>query len=293
MNNYRSNKKAILIFTLPTLILFSLVVVYPVLQTFYKSFFEWDGLSKPVFTQVGNYTRLFQDPDFYISLKNGFIFAAVLVVFQLGLASVLALAITSSRIKGKRFFKNAFFIPVVLSVTVVCQLWLSMYNGDHGLLNKVFEMLGMSYRQDWLGNPKTAIWAVAAVNAWQFMGYHFVLIYTAVKGIPDYYFEAATLDGATTLKAHLKITIPLLQETFKFCLVIALTGGLRAFEHMAIMTGGGPGTATFSLTYFMYRAAFRLNEYGYASASAVILVIECLIFTVLVNRFLARERIVY
>lgn len=293
MKNYKNNKKAILIFTLPTLILYCFIVVYPVLQSVYRSFFEWDGLSTPIFIRFDNYKRLFQDPDFYVSVKNGLIFAGILIVYQVGMGTILALILASQRIKGKKFFKNSFFIPVVLSVTVVCQLWLSIYNGHYGLLNKVFETLGLSYRQDWLGNPNTAIYAVAAVNAWQFMGYHFILIYTAIKGIPEYYFEAAQLDGASTLKAHMKITIPMLGETFKFCLILAITGGLKSFEHMAIMTGGGPGTATFSLTYFMYRAAFRLNQYGYASASVVILVIECLIFTIIINRFIARERIIY
>ncbi|HTG68698.1 MAG TPA: sugar ABC transporter permease [Candidatus Udaeobacter sp.] len=293
MNKLRRNKAAIVLFVSPALLLFSIVVVYPMLQTFYRSLFEWDGLGKPVFIQLDNYIRIFQDPDFYISFKNGLIFAAVLVVMQIGLGTVLAILISSKQIRGKRFFKNALFIPVVLSVTVVCQLWLNIYNGQYGLLNKAFELLGLSYQQDWLGHESTAIWAVAGVNAWQYMGFHFVLLYTAIKGIPESYFEAATIDGASKFQAHLRITMPMLAETFKFCLIFAVTGGLRAFEHMAIMTGGGPGTSTYTLTYFMYRAAFRLNEYGYASASVVLLVLECLIFTILINRFVARERIVY
>lgn len=293
MNKLRRNKAAIFLFVSPALLLFSIVVIYPMLQTFYRSLFEWDGLSKPVFIRLDNYIRLFQDPDFYIAFKNGLIFAAVLVVFQIGLATVLAILLSSRQIRGKRFFKNTLFIPVVLSVTVVCQLWLNVYNGQFGLLNKAFEWLGLSYRQDWLGHESMAIWAVAGVNAWQYMGFHFVLIYTAIKAIPESYFEAANIDGASKFKAHLRITLPLLAETFKFCLIFAITGGLRAFEHMAIMTGGGPGTSTYTLTYFMYRAAFRLNEYGYASASVVLLVLECLIFTILINRFVARERIVY
>ncbi|MFD0958260.1 carbohydrate ABC transporter permease [Paenibacillus chungangensis] len=293
MDRYRKNPIAILIFTLPVLLLYSVVVVYPVLQTAYKSLFAWDGLNTPKFIFLNNYIRLFQDSDFYISLINGLIFALVLVFYQIGLGAILALILINKRIKGVRFFRNSFFIPVVLSVTVVCQLWLTIYNGHYGLLNQLFSIIGLDYEQDWLGNPDTAIWAVAAVNAWQNMGYHLILIYAAIKSIPDYYFEAASIDGASTVKAHWKVTIPLLAETFKFCFILAVTGGLKAFEHMFIMTGGGPGTSTFTLTIFMYRAAFRLNEYGYASASAAILVIECLIFTVLINRFMARERITY
>jgi len=250
------------------------------------------AFGKPVFIGLDNYVNLFQDKDFFTANLNGLKFAAVLVIYQIGFGTLIALLLVSHRIKYKRFFKNAFFIPVVLSVTVVCQLWLTIYNGHHGLLNLIFERLGSDFRQDWLGNPRTSIWAVALVNAWQFMGYHMLLFYSAVHGIPDYYFEAARLDGASTVQAHLKVTLPLLQETYKVSFVMAITGGLKAFEHMAIMTGGGPGTATFTPTYFMYRAAFRLGEFGYASSSVVILVLECLLFTILINQLIARERIV-
>jgi len=293
MNSIRKNKKAIILFTAPALLLYTLVVIYPIIQTFWRSFYKWDGLSTPKFINIRNYTRIFSDHDFYISLVNGLKFSLVLVVYQIGLGAFIAFTLFRLKAGKARFFRNSFFVPVVLSTTVVCQLWLSILNGHYGLLNQVFKVLGINYAQDWLSSSSTAIWVLAFVNAWQFMGYHMVLIYTAVKAIPEHFFEAAAIDGATSLQTHLRITFPLLAETFKICLIFAVTGGLKAFEQMAVMTGGGPGTSTFTLTYFMYRAAFRLNEYGYACTSATILVIECLIFTIIINRFVARERIVY
>lgn len=180
-----------------------------------------------------------------------------------------------------------------MSVTVVCQLWMSLLNAEYGLINKVFEAMGLSYRQDWLTNSSTAIFTVIAANAWQYMGYHFILLLTAVKSIPEYYFEAARLDGCSKWGAHLRITIPLMAESYKFCLILAVTGGLNAFSQIYIMTRGGPGTATYSLTFLMYRSAFKIGEYGYGSAAAIILVIQCLIATVLINRFVAKEAISY
>ncbi|MNN49228.1 sn-glycerol-3-phosphate transport system permease protein UgpA [compost metagenome] len=168
-----------------------------------------------------------------------------------------------------------------------------MYNGEYGLINKVFELIGLEYRQDWLSSSKSAIVAIAFVNAWQYMGYHFALLLAGVKSIPEQYMEAARIDGATKLKAILKINIPMMAETYKFCLVFAVTGGLNAFANMFIMTSGGPGTSTYTLTYLMYRSAFRVGEYGYGSAAAAILVIECLIATLIINRLVARERISY
>ncbi|MFC4301841.1 carbohydrate ABC transporter permease [Cohnella boryungensis] len=293
MNKYLGNRGAILLFTLPTVLLFTVIVFWPTLQVFYRSFFDWDGLNEGTFIGLDNFIRLFEDRLFYTSLYNGLIFAAVLAVLQIGIGTILALTISGKGTKGRKFLRISYFIPVVLSVTVVCQLWLAIYNGEYGLINKLFEMAGIEYRQDWLSDGKTAIYAIALVNAWQYMGYHFALLLAAANSIPEQYLEAARIDGAEKWKAHWKVTIPLMAETYKFCFVLAITGGLNAFANMYIMTGGGPGTDTYTLTYMMYRSAFRVGEFGYGSASAAFLVIECLIVTFAINKLIARDRIVY
>lgn len=284
MKKYYGNKLAIAIFTVPTLALFTLMVFYPILQVFYKSFFNWNGLSAGTFIGLDNYIRLFDDKLFYLSNKNGFIFGAVITVFQLTLATILALAVSSTKTKGRSIFRIVYFIPVVLSVTVVCQLWLSIYNADTGLLNKFFELIGTDYRQNWLTDRNKAILAIAVVNAWQWMGYQFALILAGIKSIPTSYYEAAQIDGATPVQAHMKITMPLLAETYKFCLLISVTGGIKAFTEMFIMTSGGPGNSSYTLTYMMYSSAFRSGEFGYGLAAATVLVLECLMAILVINR---------
>ncbi len=293
MQKFFSNKKAIAIFVLPSLILFIVVVFYPLIQIFIKSFYEWNGLSKGTFIALENYTRLFEDSTFETSIKNGLIFATFLTIYQIGLGTILAFAASNIKTKTGGFFRIVYFLPVVLSVTVVCQLWLSVFNAEYGLLNKLFEILGMDFSQDWLSDRDNAIFVVAFVNAWQYLGYQFALILAGIKSIPTHYYEAAQIDGASPLQAHLKITIPMLAETYRFCLVLAITGGLNAFTQMFIMTNGGPGTSTYTLTYMMYSSAFRAGEYGYGMASASFLVIQCLIATIVINKLIARERIVY
>jgi ABC-type sugar transport systems, permease components len=287
------NRTAVLIFTLPALVLFTVVVFLPILQTFRLSFYSWDGLGTRQFIWFDNYRRLMIDPDFTISLINGLIFAGVLVMYQTGMATILSFFLINMKHFGHKFFRKSYFLPVVLSTTVACQLWLSVYNHDFGLLNKFFEMLGLPFRQSWLAEKSTSIWAIALVNAWQYMGIHLILIYTAIKSIPEHYYEAALIDGASSFRAHLKITFPLLAETYKFCLIIAITGGLKAFEQMYIMTNGGPGTLTYTLTFMMYKGVFRNMEYGYACSSAAVLVLQCLLFTILINKLIARERVTY
>ncbi len=293
MKKYLGNKRVIIFLIAPAMILISVMVLYPMLVLVVHSFTEWDGLNPATFNGISNYIKLFKDPIFYTGLKNGLIFAGLHALIQIQLATLLAFAVKHSGRIEKKFFRISYYIPAVLSITVVSQLWLSMYNADNGLINKLFELLGISYRQNWLGDEHWAIVAITMVNIWQFTGYQFILLLSAANSIPDHYFEAARIEGCTKAQAHIKITIPLMQETYKYCLIIAITGGLNAFASMNIMTGGGPGTSTYTLTYLMYRSAFKIGNYGYGCTSAVMLVVQCLIVSIIINRLVARERIVY
>lgn len=289
MKKFYSNKLAITIFALPALLVFTVMVFYPIVQVFIKSFYDWNGLGSGDFIGFNNYTRLFKDTVFKISNKNAFIFAVVITTFQMILASTFALVVSAKKTKGRDFLRVAYFIPVVLSVTVVCQLWLAILNADTGLLNALFKALGINYSQNWMADRHKAIYVIAFVNGWQWMGYQFALLMAGIKSIPSDYYEAARIDGASALMAHRKVTIPLLKETYRICLTISLTGGVKAFTEMFIMTKGGPGNATYTLTYLMYKAAFREFRYGYGMASASILVIQCLIIILIIN-WLFRDR---
>jgi len=283
VKKFRSNKLAIFLFTFPALLLFIVFVFIPILQVFAYSFTKWNGISEPAFTGLKNYIRLFSDKVFYTSNKNMFIFAIMVTVYQMVFATLFAIAVSDAKIKGRKFFLVAYFIPVVLSVTVVCQLWLSIFNAESGLLNTMFKSLGLDYQQNWLSDRYKSIYAIAFVNAWQWMGYQFALIVAGIKTISTDYYEAAQIDGASTAIAHRKITIPLLAETYKSSLIIAITGGIKAFTEMYIMTKGGPGTSTYTLAYMMYSAAFRSKEYGYGLAAASMLVLECLAAIIVIN----------
>ncbi len=255
----------------------------PILQVFAYSFTKWNGISAPEFTGLKNYIRLFTDKVFYTSNKNMFIFAILVTVYQMVFATIFAIAVSDAKIKGRKFFRVAYFIPVVLSVTVVCQLWLSILNAESGLLNTMLRSLGIDFQQNWLSDRYKSIYAIAFVNAWQWMGYQFALIVAGIKTISTDYYEAAQIDGANAAIAHRKITIPLLAETYKSSLIIAITGGIKAFTEMYIMTKGGPGTSTYTLAYMMYSSAFRSKEYGYGLAAASMLVLECLAAIIVIN----------
>lgn len=289
MKKYMSNKLAIFLFVTPAVIAFLVFIFLPILQVFYYSFFKWKGIGAAEFIAWKNYVRLFADKTFTVSNRNQLIFSCLITIYQILLATVFAITVSDPRRKARKFFRVAFFIPVVLSVTVVCQLWMSIFNADSGLLNQLFLRFGMDYQQNWLGERYHAIYVIAFVNAWQWMGYQFALIHAGIKSIPTDYYEAARIDGATNRQAHRKITIPLLKETYKFCFVVSATGGIKAFTEIYIMTGGGPGKATYTLTMMMYTSAFRSREYGYGLSAATIMVLECMLVLLVVN-FLFRDR---
>ena len=183
--------KAFLVFTVPLLLIYTLIIVYPVIQTFIMSFFAWDGLNTPEYTGLANFKRVFASKDLRVSFLNGIRYSLFIAIYQIGIASLIANLLNSRGLKGRKVFRTSFFIPVVLSITVVSQLWLAIYHGEFGLLNTIFESLGMEYRQYWLFEPDSTIYAIAFVDAWKGMGYHLIILYAGLRSIPDMYFEAA------------------------------------------------------------------------------------------------------
>lgn len=285
MTAFFKNKRAFLIFTLPLLLIYTIVIVYPVLQTLVMSFFEWDGLNTPTFTGLANFQRAFESKDLKVSFWNGIKYSLFIAIYQIGIATILANLLNLKVLRGRKFFRTSFFIPVVLSITVVSQLWLAIYHGEFGLLNTIFESLGWEYRQYWLFEPKTAIYAVAFVDAWKGMGYHLILIYAGLRAIPNVYFEASSVDGANKWQTFRNVTMPLMAQTYKISLTLTLTWGFRAFEAIYIMTKGGPGNASYTMPLMVYKGIFSLNNNGYAASTAVILLVQCLVVMFLVEQF--------
>lgn len=290
MNKMLADKKAIFVFTMPCIMFFGLIAFYPVLQTTVKSFYDWDGLTAGSFTGLENYSRLFQDRVFLRSFRNGLTVACVLVVLEVGLGLFLTLVLMNPKIKCRKFIKSSLFIPVVLSVTVVCQLWSSILNPEIGLINRIFEMLGFSWQQDWLSDKTFAIYIIALVNAWQYMGYQFVIIYSSANAVPTDYLEAASIDGAGRWQINFHILLPMLKDTLRTCMIFAVTGGFNIYAQMQLLTKGGPGTATYSLTYMTFRSAFKLRKYGYGCASAVLLILQCLLAIGVINLVLGERK---
>lgn len=291
MDRMLRDKKAICVFVLPAFILFFAMVILPILMSGYYSLLEWDGMSKGVFIGLKNYVELFTSYNkaFPKALKNSIILAVMSVCIQLPISLVLAL-ILARGIKGEKFYRTVYFMPVIISTVVIGQLWQKVYHYEYGMVNIVLRKFGLeNLVHDWLGDTKTALICVFLVVVWQYIGYHMLLMYSSAKSIPEDLYEAAKIDGANEITTAFKITIPLMKPILNVCVTYAIVGSLKIFDLVYVLTGGGPLKSTEVPSTLMYTTIFFRNEYGYGSAMAIFIVIECLVFTVLVQKLFKSE----
>lgn len=280
---FRNSRTAIL-FILPALLFILFFVFLPIVLNLYNSLFRWNSFDTGrVFVGLEYYGRLFKDPIFFTALKNNSLYAVISLVFQVGLGLIIAAVLEDKLIRRfQPFFRTVFFIPSVISIAVVGLLWQLLYNPEVGLVNGVLKTLGQSeWALSWLGDSKTAIYAVVAVSQWQYTGYMVMLFLLAMQKIPFEYYEAAMIDGASKIKTFFYITLPQMREMILVGTVITVIGAFKVFDEVYVMTNGGPGRSTEVLGTMLYRAAFRNDEMGYASTIGTIIFVVTLILSLI------------
>jgi raffinose/stachyose/melibiose transport system permease protein len=288
------NKKTILAFLLPGLLLYLGIVILPIIDTTYLSFFKWDILSDKKFIGFQNYNQLFsQDDVFRTALKNTFLLMLLSLVIQIPLAIGLALAL-SRKIPGKRYFKTVFFLPNILSSVAVGLLWTFIYNPDFGIVNKILNGIGLpSLARLWLAEEKTVLPSIIVTICWQFIGYHMILYLAAIQNIPASMYEASLIDGANSWEPIKYITLPLIKPIIGIDAVLMATGSLRFFDLIYVMSNGGPNHASEVIASYMYIKSFRDMQYGYGSSISVVLLVLCLGVTFILNKVFKSEQIEY
>lgn len=294
MKNSYANKLVIVAFTLPALVLFTLFIIYPLIPTIIYSLFNYDGFKTNGFVGFSNYKLVLADSVFWNSNLNNLKIILAQTLIATPLSFLLAILVAERGETVKRFFKTSSFIPAVLSITVICQMFIMILQPDWGILDRMLKALGLGQHiRAWLSDPKTALWAVTITFIWQFIGFNMMLFYSGLKSIPEKYYEAAYIEGAGFFQRSIYITIPLLQEVVKFVLILTITGCLGMFGQVSIMTNGGPGDITRTTVYHLYYTAFSLSDYGAGNAIAVIFAIEGMAVIAFLNRFVARYRVEY
>ena len=287
-----SYKLNIFLFLLPALILFIGVLIAPIILSGYYSLTEWNGLKTPVFIGLANYRELFTSRSINImrALKNAMLLALLSTCIQLPFALWLALKL-SKHVKGEWAYLSIYFMPVLISTVVIGQLWLKIYNPDYGVLNLCLRGMGLdNLAQIWLGNKKTALWAAFVPILWQYVGYHMLLMYAGIKGVPPELNEAAMLDGCTESQVNRYIIIPYIKPILRVSVIFAVTGSLKSFDLIYVLTNGGPNHATEVPSTLMINLLFLRNRYGMGSTIAVMLIVLCFAFAILINMIFKEEK---
>lgn len=253
----------------------ALFVYMPLIQNLVYSFQEFSMLSgKRSFIGLDNYKTLFSDPVIVTALINNVKYAVISVIFQVGFGLILAAVLEDEAFrKISPFFRTIYFIPVVISITVICLLFTFVYHPTDGLLNLFLEAIGLgSWAKPWLGSGSTAIYAVIAVSQWQSVGYCMMLFIVAIQKIPADLYEAAKIDGAGKIRSFFNVTLPQVKEMCFVTSVITITGAFMVFNEPFIMTkGGGPGTSSITVAVHMYQTGFFKDSMGYASTIAMLM----------------------
>ena len=282
------DKKAIAVFLLPAFIVYSVIVMVPILVSIYYSCLDWNGIGKKTFVGLNNYIKLFGDSVFRQAFGNNIIYIIIVMLLQLGFGFSIAVLLTYLK-KGRGFIQTVYYIPSVITVIAISQLFTGFYSYEPlGLFNIFRKMLGME-PVAFLSEYKTVLWAVASVEGWQYIGIYMIIFYSALVSVSPDILEAARIDGATELQILVKIRVPAIANVIMLSCILSLVGALRGFAAPMNMTKGGPNHRSEILATYMYKKAFTSRDYGYGSAIAVIIVILSIIGVLLISKYMDGE----
>jgi raffinose/stachyose/melibiose transport system permease protein len=289
--NDRLNREKVLIifaFLIPPALIYFLLVLLPVIQAGYFSFYKWNGLGAMTnFRGLDNYVLILRDKVFLRAVTNNLTLTTLSLLVQLPLALALALLIRRN-LPGRTIFRVIFFMPYVLSEVVTGVIWVFVYNPANGLLTSILTPLGIP-KQGWLGDPQMVLFLLFIVISWKYFGLHLILYTAGLQNIPAELEESALIDGATGGQALRHITIPLLGPTIRLSVFLSVLGSLQVFDLIWVMTTGGPVNASQTMVTYLYNFGFRNFAIGYGSAAAVVLFLICLTFSLIYQRQVMRR----
>lgn len=272
------NRKQLFVLLLPALFILTLLTLYPIVNVVYNAFGEVDFVAKQyTFVGFANFIELFDDFFFVGAIKNTFTFTVVASLSQVLLGLWLAL-LFYRQFPGRRFALPIIIYPMMLSTLVCSSIWRSWYHYDFGLLNSLLVSIGLP-AQEWLFDPNMALYAIALVDTWQWTPMAFLIILAGLQSIPKDIGEAAMVDGADGWRSFVYITLPLIQKQLMLALLLRSIDTFKLFDKVYVMTGGGPGNATETLSMFVYKYGFRFFNLGMASAAAFVMLSISLIMT--------------
>ena len=279
-------KKVYYFMIIPFFVLFTICILIPIGYAFYISFFKWSGVTiESTFVGLENYIDMFSDPLFWKCAQNTVIFTAGFLLLTTTFSLMLALALNKI-MRGTVLFRTMSFIPYVTSSAVIAIVWRLMFDHAYGVLNIILESLGLP-RVLWLSKDM-AIYSCLLVSVWQNLGYYTVLLLAGLQTIPDVYYDAAKVDGAGGGVIFKEITLPLLKPTLFMVIALETLSSFFVYDIVYTLTQGGPGYASTTLMYYLYRRGFINFYFGYASAIGIFLAAIGFIVVMFQRRYIGR-----
>jgi len=274
-----AQSKTLLLLAVPALIFYAFAVVVPAVRGAGLAFTNWDGLSRTYdIVWFDNFVRIFTTQSSLDALKMTLLFAVAVTVLQNGIGLVLALGVNSG-LKSQNFLRVLLFAPVVITPVVVAYLWKFLLT-PNGAVNSLLGVVGLEAgAPSWLGDPFWAATSVVSMIVWQHAGYSMVIYIAGLQSIPQEINEAAAVDGAGAWRRFWSITWPMLAPATAINVMLTIIGGLKMFTEVFVLTGGGPGGSTETLSTLLYKSAFQFNEFGYGIAMALVLAVIVIIFS--------------
>jgi raffinose/stachyose/melibiose transport system permease protein len=290
------------LFLLPSMALFAVFIIVPVVQAAHYSLYDWNGLGPATdFTGLKNYLELLQDPIFISAIKNNIVIAVLSLLLQLPSALVLALLV-NRKLPGRTFFRTVFFLPYVLSEVVTGLIWSFVYDPLNGLLAGIIHAFDPTATPPaYLGDIRdinilgfdihVVLLAIFLTMTWKYFGFHLVIYVAGLQNIPDELTEAAQMDGASRWQVTRYITLPLLGSTIRLSVFLSILGSLQYFDLIWVMSQGGPYFSSVTMAVYQIHFGFQEFALGYGSAVGVVMFVLCLIFALFYQRVIMRQDI--
>ena len=279
----------IYLFLFPSLAIFLLYRITPIIWNFFLSFYEWQYIGPNTWVGLRNYIDMIRSDVFWQSFKNTIIYFFGGTPVAIALAVLIAVLVNNP-IRGRNAYRVMVFLPYPITPVAIAIIWQWLYNEKVGLINYVLRSLGLVENPiRFLQSFKLALPSVILTSVWQVLGYFVIIVLTGLQTIPDDLYEAAELDGASRLTQFFRITLPLIRSTIFLCFIVGIINSFTVFDIIYVMTDGGPGHATEILVTNIYKNAFTFNRMGYAAAMTVFMFLFLLIVTWYSNRISGGE----
>lgn len=290
MKSMYGDKRAIAILLTPALVVYTLIMLVPVVWSFGYTLFKGNPLEGYEFNGLSNFSRLLDDPDVHAALFFTFKYAILMTIMQVALGYGLSLLYLFVLRKSSTLIRTLAFFPVVLPTVSISLLFQRLFQSAprDGVVNELLVNVGLD-SIDWLGSSTTAFVVIVIMDVWRSMGFYGVLIYAGLLDIPDEIIESARIDGATGWALFRNIILPQSLPILLTSIIFSINGTIKVFDSVFALTGGGPGNQTTPLTLYMFRTAFAYSDYGYGSTLAVLLTLVSLMFTLVIFRGMQRD----